>query len=235
MSGGGPQGALSVPLRPTASAPYQASVLIGHVEFRRMLQRVVPAGAPPPCAAPAAAARLTAIPLSRHCCMSKPLDQLSAAELAEADLQRQLRRALRRTGLAAPPPLPRFVDGTKLLDDGTVLHLASLLLADAALALEGQDHPAFAELKTEFADVLGGPPRGLPPDSGIELVLETGDRPMPRTRPLKRPLAGSGRLRDDGAEEARWCGRPLHCTGRHPAAGSGRLQGGGAQEACWRG
>ena len=26
-----------------------------------------------------------------------------------------------------------------------------------------------------------------------------------------------------GAQEARWRGRPLHCTGRQPAAGSGRL------------
>ena len=56
--------------------------------------------------------------------------------------------------------------------------------------MEGQDHPAFAELKTEFADVLGGPPPCLPPDRGIELVLETGARPMPRTRPLKRLLEG---------------------------------------------
>jgi hypothetical protein len=112
VSGGGPQGALSAPLRPTALAPPQASVLIGHCEFRRMLRRVVPAGVPPPCAAPAAAARLTEIPPSRHGGMSKPLDPLGAAELAEADRQRQRRRALRRTGLTAPPPLPRFVDGT---------------------------------------------------------------------------------------------------------------------------
>ena len=29
-----------------------------------------------------------------------------------------------------------------------------------------------------------------------------------------------------GAQEARWRGRPLHCTGSQPAAGSGRLRGG---------
>jgi hypothetical protein len=67
-----------------------------------------------------------------------------------------------------------------------VLHLASLRLADASLALEGQDRSTFAELKTKFADVLVGPPRGLPQDRGIELVLETSDRPMQRTSPLKR-------------------------------------------------
>ena len=190
VSGGGPQGPLSVPLRPTVRAASQASVLIGHGEFRRMLRRVVPAGVPPPDPAPAEAARLAALPPSRHGGMSKPLDPLGTAELAEADRQRQLRRTQRRSGRAPPPQLPRFVDGTEILDDGTVLHLASLRLADASLALEGQDHPAFAALKEEFADVLGGPPHGLPPDRGIELVLETGDRPMPRTRPLKRLSEG---------------------------------------------
>jgi hypothetical protein len=122
--------------------------------------------------------------------MSKPLDPLGAAEPVEADRQRQLRRARRRAGLAPPPRIPRFVDGTELLDDGTVLHVASLWLANASLALEGMDHPAFAALKAEFADVLGGPSPGLTPDRGIELVLETGDRPMPRTRPLKRLSEG---------------------------------------------
>ena len=76
------------------------------------------------------------------------------------------------------------------LPDGTELHLASLRFVDTTLNLEGTDHPAFAALKAEFADVLGGPPRGLPPDRGIELVLETGSRPMPRTRPVKRISAG---------------------------------------------
>jgi len=78
----------------------------------------------------------------------------------------------------------------ELLSDGTELHLASLRFVDASLTLQSTDHPAFAALKTEFADVLGGPPRGLPPDRGIELVLETGDRPMPRTRSIKRLLEG---------------------------------------------
>ncbi len=71
-----------------------------------------------------------------------------------------------------------------------MLHLASLRLADASLALEGTDHPAFAALKAEFADVLGGPPPCLPLDSGIELVLETGNQLMPPTLPLKRLSEG---------------------------------------------
>ena len=118
--------------------------------------------------------------------MSKPLDLLGTAELAAVHHQRQLRRARLRAGLDPALPLPHFVDGMELLAEGTELHLTSLRFADASLALEGQDHPDFAALKAEFADVLAGPPPGLPPDRGIELVLETGNLPMPRTRPIKR-------------------------------------------------
>ena len=78
--------------------------------------------------------------------MSKPLDPLGTArQLAEVDRQRQLRLTQRRTDLAFPPRLLLFVDGTEILDDGTELHLASLRFVEASLALEGQDHPAFAE------------------------------------------------------------------------------------------
>ena len=42
---------------------------------------------------------------------------------------------------------------------------------------------------------------------------------------MKLPSAESP-LRAGGAQDTRWRGRSLHCTGRHPAAGSGRLQGG---------
>ncbi len=37
---------------------------------------------------------------------------------------------------------------------------------------------------------MGGPRRGIPPDRGIDLDLETGNRAMPRTRPVKRLLEG---------------------------------------------
>ena len=35
-------------------------------------------------------------------------------------------------------------------------------------------------------EVLGGAPTGMPPDRGMELELETGVAPMPRSRPVKR-------------------------------------------------
>ena len=83
VTGVGPQGGLSVPLRPTAPAPVQSSVLIGHGEFRRMLRRVVPSGPAQPEGAWAGAARLDVQPPGRHGGMSKPLDPLGTAELAE--------------------------------------------------------------------------------------------------------------------------------------------------------
>ncbi len=63
-----------------------------------------------------------------------------------------------------------------------------LHLADAELSLAGADDPAFAALGAEYADVLGvaPPPPGLPPKRCMELVIETGDSPMPRSRPVKR-------------------------------------------------
>ena len=56
--------------------------------------------------------------------------------------------------MTPPPRVPRFVEGTELLDDGTVLHLATVRFADASLSLEGQDHPAFAELKAALMPQL---------------------------------------------------------------------------------
>ena len=58
------------------------------------------------------------------------------------------------------------------------------------MTLGGSDHTVFAKLKLEYADVLGGPPAGLPPERGIELELETGDHRMPRSRPIKRLSEG---------------------------------------------
>jgi len=139
VTGAGPQGPVSAPLLPSTSPAAQASVLIGHGEFRRMLRRVVPQ-AEPPVGPPAVTASLTALPPGRHGGMSKPLEPLGAAELAAEAAQRQLRWARRRT---PPPRLPRFADGTELREDGTELHLASLRFADASLAFKGQDHPDF--------------------------------------------------------------------------------------------
>ena len=47
-----------------------------------------------------------------------------------------------------------------------------------------------AALKAEYADVLGGAPPGLPPDRDMELVIETGEAPMPRSSPVKRLSEG---------------------------------------------
>ncbi len=78
----------------------------------------------------------------------------------------------------------------EVLRDGTELHLAPFCLADAELRLAGDDDPTFAALKVEYADVLGGAPPGMPPEQGMEFVTETGDAPMPRSRPVKRLSEG---------------------------------------------
>jgi hypothetical protein len=78
----------------------------------------------------------------------------------------------------------------EVLKDGTELHLASFCLADAELRLAGTDDPAFTPLKSQYSDVLGGAPPGMPPDRGMTLELETGDAPMPRSRPVKRLSEG---------------------------------------------
>jgi hypothetical protein len=72
----------------------------------------------------------------------------------------------------------------------------------------------------------------------VILFLNDGvGRPWTIIRIQHKPhlAAGSGRLRDGGAQEACWRGRALDHTGRHPAADSGRLRGCDAQAACLRG
>ena len=63
-------------------------------------------------------------------------------------------------------------------------------MVDAKPRLTGVVDPAFAVLKAEYAGVLGGAPPGLPPDRGMELVIETGDAPTPRPSPIKRLSEG---------------------------------------------
>ena len=82
------------------------------------------------------------------------------------------------------------------------LRLTSSCLADAELRLAGADYPAFTALKAEYADVLGGAPPGVPPDREMELELETGDAPMPRSRHVKR-------LSDGELAELRAQARPV--------------------------
>ncbi len=75
---------------------------------------------------------------------------------------------------------------------GTALFYGSfsLLTEDLSFSLpdETGDYPDFATLAAEYAAVLAGPPPGLPPDRGaeFELRIDTGDRPMTQSRPMKR-------------------------------------------------
>ena len=184
---------LQLALLPSAARPPPASLstVIGHGELRRLLRQIVsddppasPAATPPVAPGPGGA---------RSKGWSRPA-QADHAELAALEAAaREAARARRRHGgpsRAAPPLAGRFVGGVEVLRDGTELHLASFRLADAELRLEGSDDPAFAALKAEYADVLGGAPPGLPPERGMELVIETGDAPMPRSRPVKRLSEG---------------------------------------------
>ena len=83
-----------------------------------------------------------------------------------------------------------------MLRDGTALFYGSfsLLTEDLSFSLPAEtgDPPDFATLAAEYAAVLAGPPPGLPPDRGaeFELRIDTGDRPMPRSRPMKRLSQG---------------------------------------------
>ena len=186
---------LQLDLLPADARPVARTLpVIGHGEFRRLLRQLVhelpaeeesadppPGPAPPP---PLATPRSSPG-------WSRPLHadhaELAATEAATA----QAARARRRPGRPpAPRCVGRFADGMEVLKDGTELHLASFCLADAELRLAGCDDPGFAALKVRYADVLGGAPPGMPPDRGMELELETGGAPMPRSRPVKRLSEG---------------------------------------------
>ena len=184
---------LQLDLLPAAARPPRASLatVIGHGELRRLL-RQVDRGEPTEDTAPPSVAP-PGLGATHSSGWSRPV-QADHAELAALEAaERQAARARRRHGgpNGIPPPhCGRFVGGVEILRDGTELHLTSFRLADAELRLDGNDDPAFAALKAEYADVLGGAPPGLPPDRGMELVIETGDAPMPRSRPVKRLSEG---------------------------------------------
>ena len=184
-------------LLPGATRPgaVTLSTVVGHGEFRRLLRQVVtrgseggrenvPAHALPPVS-------VLAQPATGSSGWSRPV-QADHAELAALEAaQRRAARERRRRGVGNQPiPACLFTDGREVLRDGTELHLASFCPADVELRLAGVDDEAFAELKEKYADVLGGAPKGMPPDRGMELVLETGDAPMPRSRLVKRLSEG---------------------------------------------
>jgi hypothetical protein len=92
--------------------------------------------------------------------------------------------------------LASLAETAPVLSDGTCLFLGhfSLLSGDVSFSLPAEEHdpPEFVALAAEYADVLAGPPPGLPPDRGpeFELRIDTGDHPMPRSRPMKRLSQG---------------------------------------------
>ncbi len=104
--------------------------------------------------------------------------------------------------LPAPPCPARRSRRPKLCRPSTKIFV--ICWVGAALHLEGAIDPSFAGLKVEYADVLGGAPPawapGLPPDLGVDFVIETGDAPMPQP-------AGAG----TGLVLGRWSG--LGCRG----------------------
>ncbi len=170
-------------LQASARLATRSLPVIGHGEFRRLLWQLapeLPAGAdsppvlttPPPPTPP-----LSSTGRSRPPHVDHRHAELAAAEAA---------RARRHPGR---PPEPRYIghfpDGVEMLKDAMELHLASFCMADAELRLTGADDSAFAVLKIQYA-VLGGAPSGMPPDRCMELELETGDAPMPWSRPVKR-------------------------------------------------
>jgi hypothetical protein len=192
---------LQLALLPAAARPPPAtlSTVIGHGELRRLLRQIVRGeteadeGAAAEGAAAGEPASGPGPSRARSKGWSRPVHADHATLAALEATERLAARERRRHGgpSRAPPALDgRFLEGVEVLRDGTELHLASFCLADAELRLTGADDPAFAALKVEYADVLGGAPPGLPPERGMELVIETGDAPMPRSRPVKRLSEG---------------------------------------------
>ena len=187
---------LQLDLLPAAARPASRTLaVIGHGEFRRLLRHITRETPPDtaavidavvPCPDVVAATAALTSP-SRSSGWSRPVDADHAELAALEAAHRQAARARRRPGRPPEPTTTgRFADGVEVLKDGTELHLASFCLEDSALHLAGADDPAFTTIKAKYSDVLGGAPPGLPPDRGMELELETGDAPMPRSRPVKR-------------------------------------------------
>ncbi len=115
--------------------------------------------------------------------------ELTALEAAERQAARECRCHCRPSRVAQRLGC-RFAEGVEVLRDCTELHLLSFNVADTELRLACDDDQAFTALKVEYADVLGGAPPGLPPERGMELVLETRDAPMQLSRRVKQLSEG---------------------------------------------
>ena len=89
--------------------------------------------------------------------------------------------------------LVSLAETVPVLSDGTYLILGHFSLRRVLfLPAEERDPPEFVALAAEYADVLAGPPPGPPPDWGseFELRIDTGNHPMPRSRPMTRLSQG---------------------------------------------
>jgi hypothetical protein len=75
--------------------------------------------------------------------------------------------------------------GCVTLPDGTDLVLGHLAFSAAeeqfVLPPDHGDPPEFVAMASEFADVLAGPPPGLPPDQGTDFELRIDRRTPART------------------------------------------------------
>ncbi len=100
------------------------------------------------------------LPLAPHGGLSKPLEPLGAArsDVATSSQARRDRWKSRRCGTVLPTPRFAF-----FVLDGIEHYLASLRFVNTSPELTGVDHPAFAALKAEYADVLGAPPQTFRP------------------------------------------------------------------------
>jgi hypothetical protein len=190
---------LQLALLPAEARPLPAtlSTVMTHGELRGLLRQIVHHDLPEDTTSVHVATETTRPTQGPQGLRSKGWSRPAAADHAELAAfeagERQAARERRRHGgpsRAALRLTDRFVDGVEVLRDGTELHLASFCLTDAELRLSGDDDPAFLALKAKYADVLGGAPPGMPPERGMELVIETGDAPMPRSRPVKRLSEG---------------------------------------------
>jgi hypothetical protein len=96
-----------------------------------------------------------------------------------------------------------FTNGREVLWDGTELHLASFRPANTELRLEeGVDHEALGGVQLADGQVAFGLfvtrqteayyPYRILSDSELRVVLETGDAPMPRSRPVTRKRLSEG-------------------------------------------
>ena len=192
----GPQGPISAPLGPSGSSTARAAVLISHGEFPRMLRRVVGPRHPP--RPPRQLALLGARPprrrpLDGHGGMSRPLGCVGARR-GRSPTPAAPSGAPRRSLPPSSVPSPRGRHRAPHRRRAPPREARVAALRRRHDRLGGAGSPGLRCSQGRACRRPGGaaprPPAGPRVRCGIELVLETGSRPMPRTRPIKRLSAG---------------------------------------------